>query len=72
MVRRLISKLKPEGIVGVGCLYEVKEGLKLCYMNKIPAQGVVLLKDGCIETDVDLLELFEALSLGRHISTRYQ
>jgi len=27
MVRRLISKLKPEGIVGVGCLYEVKEGL---------------------------------------------
>jgi hypothetical protein len=62
MVKRIMKKEKPEGVVGVGCLLEVKEGLEMCHKYGIPAQGVVLLKDGCINTEVSLEELFYTLS----------
>jgi hypothetical protein len=64
MVKRVMAKEKPEGVVGVGCIFEVKEGLELCHLYGIPAQGVILSKDGCVETDVDVNELYRVLEIG--------
>jgi hypothetical protein len=60
---RMIRKYRPEGIIGVGCLCEVKEGLDLMHKNKIPAVGVVLDKSGCVSTVLDWDKLFEVMNV---------
>ncbi|RXE55139.1 hypothetical protein ABH15_13010 [Methanoculleus taiwanensis] len=63
-IKRMVKKYHPEGIIGVGCLMEIKEGLEMCDRMGIPALGVVNLKDGCVETLVNWNEVFEAAMLG--------
>jgi len=62
-VRRTIQKVKPKAVIGVACPSEVNWGI-LEFSNKgIPCQGVILLRDGCVETDVDLEELFNVMEM---------
>ncbi|MEA3255687.1 MAG: DUF116 domain-containing protein [Candidatus Altiarchaeota archaeon] len=63
-VRRIIKKVKPKGVLGLGCPPEVNVGLIDVSSRGIPVQGVVLLKTGCVETDIDLNEVFEAMEIG--------
>ena len=63
-IKRMVKKYRPDGIIGVGCTLEVKEGLDLCDKLGIPGMGVVTLKDGCVETCVNWMEVFEVASLG--------
>jgi hypothetical protein len=63
-IKRMVKKYRPDGIIGVGCTLEVKEGLDLCDQLGIPGMGVVTLKDGCVETCVNWNEVFEVASLG--------
>jgi hypothetical protein len=63
-IKRMVKKYRPEGIIGVGCILEVKEGLDLCDQLGIPGMGVVTLKDGCVETCVNWNEVLEVASLG--------
>ena len=63
-IRRMFKKYRPEGIIGVGCTLEVKEGLDLCDQLGVPGMGVVTLKDGCVETFVNWNEVFEVAALG--------
>jgi hypothetical protein len=63
-IKRMIKKYRPGGIIGVGCILEVKEGLSLCDQMGIPGMGVVTLKDGCVETLVNWNEVFEVAALG--------
>lgn len=60
-IKRMIAFYKPRGIVGVGCRHEVKDGLDMCDRYKIPGQGVVLLRSGCVNTIVSLEELLSVL-----------
>ena len=60
---RMIRKYKPKAVLGVGCLYEIQEGLRLCMKYKVPAKGVTLSKDGCIDTTMDYSKLYEAMEL---------
>lgn len=62
-VKRLVKKYRPRGIVGVGCLMEVKEGLEMTDRMDLPAMGVVTTKDGCIETTLDWPTLIEVATL---------
>lgn len=62
-VKRLVKKYRPKGIVGVGCLMEVKEGLEMTDRMDLPAMGVVTSKDGCIETAVDWSTLIEVATI---------
>lgn len=62
-VKRLVKKYSPKGIVGVGCLMEVKEGLEMTERMDLPAMGVVTSKDGCIETTLDWPTLLEVATL---------
>ena len=63
-IKRMVKKYRPGGIIGVGCILEVKEGLDLCDQLGIPGMGVVTLKDGCVETCVNWHEVLEVASLG--------
>ncbi|MDW5561741.1 MAG: DUF116 domain-containing protein [Methanomassiliicoccus sp.] len=62
-VKRLVKKYRPKGIVGVGCLMEVKEGLEMTDQMDLPAMGVVTLRDGCVETAVDWPTLLEVATI---------
>ena len=63
-IKRMVKKYRPGGIIGVGCILEVKEGLDLCDRLGIPGMGVVTLKDGCVETCVNWSEVFDVAALG--------
>jgi uncharacterized protein len=69
-IKRMVKKYRPEGIIGVGCTLEVKEGLDMCDHIGIPGMGVVTLKDGCVETFVNWNEVFDVASLGLPASSR--
>ena len=61
IIKHLIKKYKPKAIIGAGCLYEIKEGLELCAKYNIPAYGIILLKDGCINTILNWNEFYSVL-----------
>ncbi|MEM3411831.1 MAG: DUF116 domain-containing protein [archaeon] len=62
-IKRIILKEKPKAILGVACIPEVKQGLELCMDFSIPAQGVPLTRAGCMNTQVDLDEVFEKIHM---------
>jgi hypothetical protein len=64
VVKRMIKKYRFEAIIGVGCLMEVREGLEMCDQYGIPAQGVLQLRDGCVETAVNWDDVMEVAKLG--------
>jgi len=61
-VKRLVLKHRPKAIVGVACLPEVMLAMELVNKSKLPGQGVVLLRSGCLNTQVDLSELKTVLA----------
>ncbi len=63
-IKRMIKQYRPKGIIGVGCLMEVKEGLDMCDRLGITALGVVTLKDGCVETLVNWGDVLETAFIG--------
>lgn len=63
-IKRMVQKYHPKGIIGVGCLMEVKEGLEMCNRIGLVAMGVVTAKDGCVETIVDWHDLFDVAAIG--------
>lgn len=69
---RMIRKYRPDAIVGVGCLCEVKEGLDLMHKYKIISIGAVLDRSGCVATEMNWKKLYEIMRAehtpgGRHI-----
>lgn len=62
-VKRMMKKYRPQGIIGVGCQMEVKEGLEMTDRMDIVAMGVVTSKDGCVETTLDWEKLLEIARL---------
>lgn len=62
-VKRLVKKYRPQGIVGVGCIMEVKEGLEMTDRLDLPAMGVITSKDGCVETIVDWPTLIDVATM---------
>lgn len=63
IIEKIIKTFKPKAILGVACLKELVLGCIACEKVGIPAQGVVLLRDGCVETDVDWTKVLEAIKL---------
>ncbi len=58
MVLNIIKKEKPKAVLGVACINEIVTALEEI---KIPTYGVELLRDGCVDTDVDLNEVYNLL-----------
>lgn len=55
MVFKIIEEEKPDAIIGVACSLEIEQAISKT--DKIPAIGIPLIKEGCIDTKVDLEEL---------------
>lgn len=63
-IQRMIKKYHPAGIIGVGCIVEVRDGLEMCDRWGLYGMGVVTLRDGCVETLVNWHDVFEVVTLG--------
>jgi hypothetical protein len=63
LAQKIILELKPKASLGVACSKELVLGSYLCEKMGIVGQGVELLRDGCINTIVDMKTLKEALSV---------
>ncbi|MGQ9542567.1 MAG: DUF116 domain-containing protein [Candidatus Bathyarchaeia archaeon] len=53
VVPKVLAKLSPKGCLGVGCLRELVLGSFVCERYGVVGQGIPLLKDGCLETELD-------------------
>jgi hypothetical protein len=60
MLSKIIKKYRPMAILGVACKKEIVMAFDELNM---PTQGVELIKDGCVNTDVDIDEVFKTLKL---------
>ena len=60
-IRNLSRELKPGAIIGVACFFEGVQGIKEGEKNKVPVQFVALTKDGCVDTDVNLEDVYKTL-----------
>lgn len=61
VVKRMIKKYRPKAILGIGCHKETKEGAEIVIFFNLPAQAVVLQRDGCVNTLVDKEEVIEQM-----------
>ncbi len=58
-IRRLVRKHKPDAILGVGCMTEIKAGLEMCEKIDLFGVGIVLEKAGCVSTVLDWDKFYE-------------
>lgn len=58
LVFKLINELKPKAVLGVACM---KELIMAVEEIRIPSQGVLLSRDGCVNTDVSVKEVANVL-----------
>lgn len=61
LAKNILLELKPKASLGVACSKELVMGSYLCEKVGVIGQGVQLLKDGCINTIVDMKTLKEKL-----------
>jgi len=63
MVKRLIEKYTPKAAVGVCCFHEALMSFDMLKKTKVIPQIVLLLKDGCKDTQINLTLLEEKLKM---------
>lgn len=63
LAKKIMLELKPKASLGVACSKELVMGSYLCEKVGVIGQGVELLKDGCINTVVDMKSLIIALKV---------
>ncbi len=63
MVKKVLEKYKPKAAMGVSCFHEAVMAFELTKQINVIPQVVLLLKDGCKDTKVNLHLLEEKLSL---------
>lgn len=63
IAQNILIELKPKASLGVACTKELVLGSYLCEKVGVIGQGIKLLKDGCIDTVVDMKALNKALKI---------
>jgi len=63
VVSKIIAREKPRACLGVACFKELVLGSFLCEKLGVIAQGVSLLRDGCVDTKVDWKTVNDALHM---------
>ena len=61
-LKRILKENKPDGVFGVACYRDLFYGMNYLSRKGVATQGQALLKDGCINTMVDVEELIERLN----------
>jgi hypothetical protein len=62
MIKKLLSTRRPKACLGIGCFKELILGSFVCEKLGTIAQGMPLLKDGCVDTKVDWESLSTLIS----------
>lgn len=60
-VMRLLDEHRPLAVLGVACGFEGAMGMLECERRGVAVQSVLLLRDGCADTTVELAEVFEMM-----------
>lgn len=58
-IKRLVRKHKPNAILGVGCITEIKAGLEMCEKLDLYGVGLTLNKAGCVSTVLNWDNFYE-------------
>lgn len=61
MVSKIILKYRPRAVLGVACIKEIIMSGEDAEQIRIPYQAVELLRNGCVNTDVDVEHVFSLL-----------
>lgn len=64
IVMKLIDKYQPKAVIGVACYNELKMALEKTGERHLTTQVVLLSKDGCVNTEVNLKEVIEKIKSG--------
>jgi len=63
-VINIVNKHKPNAFLGIACFNELQMAVeKLGGGSRFPGQGVMLKKDGCVNTEVDMAEIMEKINM---------
>lgn len=62
MAYKIMQAIKPRAAVGVACYNELTMGMDKAAEFNIPTQGILLAREGCKDTDVNLEEVEEIIS----------
>lgn len=62
MMKKIIQKYKPKAVVGVSCFHEAILGFEGMKQSMVIPQAVLLLSDGCKNTEINIHLLKEKLS----------
>jgi hypothetical protein len=60
-IKRMVEKYHPKGIIGIGCKFEVKNGLDMCSNIGLVGVGMELETSGCLATELDWEKFYELL-----------
>ncbi len=63
MVKKIIKKYKPRAVLGVACYNELTMAFDELKGSNVAPQGVLLLRAGCVNTDVNIDEVIEKMEL---------
>ncbi len=63
MAKNLLKEKDPEAVIAVACHPELVEGFEAGHVFDIPINGVSLLKEGCLDTEVDTKKVKDALHI---------
>ncbi|MBN1160151.1 MAG: DUF116 domain-containing protein [Candidatus Diapherotrites archaeon] len=63
MVKKVVKEKNPKAVVGVACFNEIMLVKDSVVTSKMPGQAVKLLKDGCVDTKVDIDAVKEKLKM---------
>jgi uncharacterized protein len=63
MLKKIIMEKRPKAVIGVACFYEINLGFDLLKGTGMIAQGVLLKKDGCKDTVLNLEEFEKRISM---------
>ena len=69
---RVVEASSPLAVLGVACPRDLYEGMAVCHSHGIPVQGVPLLRDGCVATEVDFEEVARLLLLEKGMENASQ
>ncbi len=62
-IKRLVRKHKPNAILGVGCITEIKAGLEMCEKLNLFGVGLVLDRAGCVSTTLNWDNFYEFIEI---------
>ena len=63
MMKKLIIKYKPKGVLGISCFHEAILGFEEIKQSSVIPQAVLLLNDGCQNTEVNMPLLEEKMRM---------